>query len=229
MGAVDRTGEKTMTQPAVLNQRELQLAKEAAEWRLLSMLFECPKDAWRTQLPALAAEVEDLELKSAAEDALAEASEGLFHHTFGPGGPAPAREATYHQTVQLGYLMSELQAYYNAFAYRPQTAEPADHVSVETGFIAYLKLKEVYALACEDEERAATAAESAQRFNEEHLANIAQPLAERLKDSGIRYLSKAAMVLSRRVGPPPKARSPLPILQNDQDESEIECGECSGE
>jgi len=32
---------------------------------------------------------------------------------------APPREATYHETVQLGYLMSELQAYYNAFAFRP--------------------------------------------------------------------------------------------------------------
>lgn len=218
-----------MTTPVVLNQRELQLAKEAATWRLISMLFECPNDAWRAQLAALAAEVEDPELKSAAKDALAEAGEGLFHHTFGPGGPAPPREATYHQTVQLGYLMSELQAYYNAFAYRPQTAEPADHVSVETGFIAYLKLKQAYALACEDEERAATAAESAQRFIEEHLVNIAQPLAERLEGSSIRYLTKASAALSRRVGSPPKAPSPLPILQNDQDESEIACGESCGE
>jgi nitrate reductase assembly molybdenum cofactor insertion protein NarJ len=218
-----------MTTPVVLNQRELHLAKEAAGWRLISMLFECPNDAWRAQLAALAAEVEDPELKSAAKDALAEAGEGLFHHTFGPGGPAPAREASYHQTVQLGYLMSELQAYYNAFAYRPQTAEPADHVSVETGFIAYLKLKQAYALACEDEERAATAAESAQRFIEEHLANIVQPLAERLDGSSISYLTKASAALSRRVGPPPKAPSPLPILQNDQDKSEIACGESCGE
>ena len=119
----------------------------------------------------------DSELESAAEDALQEASEGLFHYAFGPGGPAPVREATYHQTVELGYLMSELQAYYNAFAFEPRTAEPPDHISVEAGFIAYLKIKELYALRCEDETRAATASESAQRFLQDHLAIVAQPLS----------------------------------------------------
>jgi len=121
---------------AVLGQREILLAQDAAEWRLLSLLFECPTPEWRVQVTALMHEVTDTDLKSAAQDALDEASEGLFHHTFGPGGAAPPREATYHQTVQLGYLMSELQAYYNAFAFRPVTNEPPDHVSVETGFIA---------------------------------------------------------------------------------------------
>ncbi len=214
-----------MTQNAILGGRELRLAQEAAEWRLISMLFECPRDAWRTQLAALAAEVEDPELKSAAEDALAEAGEGLFHHTFGPGGPAPAREASYHLTLQLGYLMSELQAYYNAFAFAPATTEAPDHVSVETGFIAYLKLKEAYALTCKDKERAATAAESAQRFLEEHLANMAQPLAARLEDSGVSYLAKAGATLSRRVGPPRAAASPLHILQEAPQDSDLACGD----
>jgi hypothetical protein len=47
---------------------------------------------------------------------------------------------SYHQTVQLGYLLSELQAYYSAFAFQPLTNEPPDHVSVETGFIAFQPL-----------------------------------------------------------------------------------------
>jgi nitrate reductase assembly molybdenum cofactor insertion protein NarJ len=218
-----------MTQNAILGDREIQLAKEAAEWRLISLLFECPSDEWRTAVAALMNEVGDAELQSAAQAALEEADEGLFHHTFGPGGPAPPREATYHQTVQLGYLMSELQAYYNAFAFHPVTAEPPDHVSVETGFIAYLKMKEAYALACEDEERAATAAESAQRFVQEHLANIAQSLADRLEGSGISYLAKAGAALFSRVGPPATTASPLPILQQDQDESAFPCGDAGAE
>lgn len=216
-----------MTAPAVLNERELRLAKEAAEWRLISLLFECPDSKWREQVTTLMNEVADAELQSAAHDALEEAGEGLFHYAFGPGGPAPAREATYHQTVQLGYLMAELQAYYNAFAFQPVTAEAPDHVSVETGFIAYLKMKEAYALACQDEERAATAAGSAQRFIDDHLTNLAQPLAEHLEDSGISYLAKASAALLRRVGPQKVAPSLLPILQEEPQESGFACGESS--
>jgi len=89
----------------VLGQREIRLAQDAAEWRLLSLLFECPTPEWRVQVTALMHEVTDADLKSAAQDAVDEASEGLFHHTFGAGGPAPPREATYHQTVQLGYFI----------------------------------------------------------------------------------------------------------------------------
>jgi nitrate reductase assembly molybdenum cofactor insertion protein NarJ len=208
----------------VLGERELRLAHDVAEWRMLSLLFECPTAEWRDQVTALMHEIEDADLKSAVQDALEEASEGLFHHTFGPGGPAPPREATYHQTVQLGYLMSELQAYYNAFAYRPVTSEPPDHVSVETGFIAYLKMKEVYALASGNEEQAMTAAESAGRFLQEHLANIAQPFASHLEGSEIPYLAKAGAALLRRVGPPPSAASPFPILQEELQENEWACG-----
>ncbi|HEX7285889.1 MAG TPA: molecular chaperone TorD family protein [Candidatus Angelobacter sp.] len=217
-----------MTTNMVLGDRELRLAQEAAEWRLLSLLFECPTETWHEQITALIHEIADGELKSAAQGALQEASEGLFHHTFGPGGPAPPREATYHQTIQLGYLMSELQAYYNAFAFHPATAEPPDHVAVETEFIAYLKLKQAYALACHDEERAATAAESAQRFLQEHMANIAQPLADHLEGSGITYLAKAGEALLRRVGPPAIAGSSLPILQEEPKEDEWSCGGLGG-
>lgn len=224
-----RDTEKGSKFTAVLGERERKLAKEAAEWRLLSLLFECPAPQWSRQVTALMDDVADPELKSAAHDALEEASEGLFHHAFGPGGPAPPREATYHQTVQLGYLMSELQAYYGAFAFAPVTSEPPDHVSVEAGFIAYLKMKEAYALACLDEERAATASESAQRFLEEHLANVAQALADRLAGSGISYLAKAGAALLRRVGPPPAAVSPLPVLQDERPESEWACGDASSE
>jgi nitrate reductase assembly molybdenum cofactor insertion protein NarJ len=225
MGPVGDLGEKVMRKNAALGKSELRLAREAAEWRLLSLLFECPTLEWRKQLSTLIQDVADEELKSAAQDALEQASEGLFHHTFGPGGPAPPREATYHQTVQLGYLMSELQAYYNAFAFHPITNEPPDHISLETGFIAYLKLKEAYALACGNKEQAATASESAQRFTVEHLANIAEPLANHLQASDIPYLVKAGAALLRRVCPTPKAASPLPILQEDHQESEWTCGD----
>jgi nitrate reductase assembly molybdenum cofactor insertion protein NarJ len=215
-----------MSSTTTLDKQELQLAKEAAEWRLISMLFECPSDAWRAQLSGLSAEVEYPALKSAALAALEEAEEGLFHYIFGPGGPAPAREASYHQTVELGYLMSEIQAYYNSFAYAPLTAEPPDHISVETGFIAYLKLKEAYALACGETEHAAIASEAAQSFIKDHLRVMAHPLAGYLANSGIAYLEKASAFVAQRVGPLPVVTPILPILQDaiTEDREEPSCG-----
>lgn len=217
-----------MAENEVLNERELQLAHEIAEWRLISLLFECPSESWRAQISALAKEVADPDLQSAVEDALQEADEGLFHYAFGPGGPAPVREATYHLTVELGYLMSELQAYYNAFSFQPRTSEAPDHVSVEVGFIAYLKLKQLYALRCEEESCAATASESTERFLRDHLSNMAQPLSARLHDSGITYLSKAAIALARRVGPPPSVSTPFPIVQDEESEGEFGCAPSDG-
>jgi len=90
-------------------------------------------------------------------------------------------------------------------------------------------MKEAYALACRNEEQAATASEAGQRFAQEHLANVAQPLANHLEGSGIPYLVKAGAALLQRVGPPPTSASPLPILQEELKESEWSCGDVGSE
>ncbi|MCC6364270.1 MAG: molecular chaperone TorD family protein [Bryobacterales bacterium] len=198
------------------------LIQQAAEWRLISLLFECPAgDGWHGQVAALGDSVEDPVLRGAAKAAGKEASEGLYHSTFGPGGPAPAREVSYHDNIQLGYLMSELVQYYQAFAYAPKTEEAEDHVSVEAGFIGYLRLKEAYALAVEDAESAAVTASAAKQFLEDHLSRMAQPLAASLAESGIPYLAGAAEALFARVG----ASKALPVILPRKDEDcEIHCG-----
>lgn len=119
-----------------------QFLVEAAEWRLISLFFDCPTGDWFDQVDALGKQVYDKRLKRAAKFARKQASEGMFHSIFGPGGPAPGREVSYRGWVQPGYLLSELASCYNAFSYKPMTAEVPDHVSVETGFVAYLRLKE---------------------------------------------------------------------------------------
>ncbi len=74
------------------DQRTRKLLSEAAEWRLIGMLLACPQGDWRPQIAKLAAEVNDEPLKQAAAAMADEASEGLYHTTFGPGGPAaPAK------------------------------------------------------------------------------------------------------------------------------------------
>ena len=94
---------------------------------------------------------------------------------------------------------------------------------VEAGFIAYLKLKQSFALAGSQDEKAAITAESCGSFIRDHLANMAQSFSDRLQESGIAYLAKAGAALARRVGPGP-APSPFPILQDTDAQDDLGCG-----
>lgn len=192
-----------------LDPRAAVALRQSAEWRMLGLLFECPAPEWRRQVAALAGEIQDADLRAAAEQALLEAAEGDFHSILGPGGPAPAREVSYHETIQLGYLISEVTAFYTAFAYQPLTVEALDHVSVEAGFVGYLRLKEAFALANSDVDRAGLAADAAKSFVDEHLSHVAQPLAASLAESGVHYLAMAGEALLKRVGAP----RTLPVIQ----------------
>ena len=189
------------------------LLREAAWWRLLGRLFECPGTEWRRDVEALAREVDDDALREAAESALGGATEGQYHSVFGPGGPAPPREVSYHDTLELGSLMSELAGYYDAFHYHPSTSEAPDHVPVEIGFIAYLRLKEAYAVAAGEGEHAATTAHAAERFRVDHLAMLAAPLAAVLANSDLDYLVQVSALLAARAGDRPR-RALLPVLRN---------------
>jgi nitrate reductase assembly molybdenum cofactor insertion protein NarJ len=206
--------------------RVTDLLREAAWWRLIGRLFECPDDAWRADVALLAREQEDVDLADAARSAVADADEGLYHSVFGPGGPAPPREVSYHDTLELGSLMSRLAAYYEAFAYRPLTGETPDHVSVEAGFVAYLRVKEAYALMAGDAEHATITADAASRFVADHLAAVAAPLARLLADAQPGYLATASRLLAARTGPPRGPRR-LPVLV-DVEGGEGSGFECSG-
>jgi nitrate reductase assembly molybdenum cofactor insertion protein NarJ len=201
----------------------LDLARQAAEWRLIGLLFEPPSDQWREQVASLGSEVSDAKLVQAAAAALEEANEELYFSIFGPGGPASAREASYFDNIQLGYLIAELDAHYQAFAYQPSLEEAPDHIAVEAGFIAYLRLKEAYAQAEGDSEHAELTREAALHFVGEHLARVAPALQERFADSGVEYLILATQALFERSGSMKTAPIALPIIQ-DLSEAQFECG-----
>lgn len=206
--------------------RQNSLLREAAAWRLLGLLLECPKEGWRAQTQALAQEIDDTELQNAVASAQQEADEGLYHSIFGPGGPAPPREVSYRDWTQPGYLLAELSEYYRVFGWQPSLAEAPDHVAVEAGFVSYLRLKEAYALACADDEHAAITSAAAQQFITEHLQNLGEPLAKSLEHSGVDYLAKTGASLLRHVGPRPAHPTlvSLPVL-NESDENAFTCGE----
>jgi len=205
----------TITNPPAEAQR---LLHDAAAWRLIGLLFECPHPGWLAQVASLGLAMRDERLKTAAEAAGAEASEGLHHSLFGPGGPVSPREVTYSNGVQLGYLLSELNAYYAAFAYRPKTIEPEDHLSVEAGFMAYLAMKQAYAITSDDEAGAQVANRAAAQFLADHLSRMVEPIARALEVGGPPCLVLAAQALYERVGPAPRTTIPLadgPVADDD--------------
>lgn len=199
---------------------------ESAEWRLISLLFDCPTGNWFEEVRSLGKQVSDKRLKRAAKAAQKEASEGLFHSIFGPGGPAPGREVSYRGWVQPGYMLSELSTYYDAFLYKPLTKEVPDHVAVETGFIAYLRLKEAFALECFDDENAKITAAASSAFIDDHLSKYAEQMSKILANSGIEYLSLAGEALFKRTGRDKDKKNQvyLPVLESVEEETEFECG-----
>lgn len=207
-----------MTDATVLDPQVQSLLMEAAEWHALELLFQCPSAEWKQKLADLRHELAVPDVVKAMGLAIEEANEGAYHSILGPGGPAPAREVSYREIIQLGYLMSELTTYYDAFEFRPATSEVADHVSVEAGFIGFLRLKEAYARADGDEERVSIAREAAERFCKEHLSYIAEPLSAILNHSGEPYLELAGRALLRRAGP--REKQIFEIL--DQETAEME-------
>jgi nitrate reductase assembly molybdenum cofactor insertion protein NarJ len=205
------------------------LLSEAARWRLLGLLFEYPSGRWRGELEALLSDLQDETERGLAASALEFSSEGLHSALFGPGGNVPAREVAYLGGVQFGYLMAELAAFYEAFGYQPSPEEAHDHISVEAGFVGYLKLKQAYAAVSGDAEHAAVAAQAAATFMKEHVAMFAEPMLPRLENFAPDYLAGAGKMLLELAGPSPRSGYPLSdIIDDEIDSSEMSCGSPDG-
>jgi nitrate reductase assembly molybdenum cofactor insertion protein NarJ len=209
--------------PATLNPELTALLTEASEWRLMGLLFEYPSAEWRANLEALLPSLQDHSLRAMAEGALQHATEGLHFALFGPAGTVPVREVTYRGGVQFGYLMAELAAFYEAFGYEPQQVEEApDHLAVQLGFLAFLRLKQVHAMLQEDPDRAALTAEAATTFLKDHLAVQAEPVLARLENFAPEYLVEAGKWILERTGPAPASGYPLGNLDDEDDA--MSCG-----
>jgi len=193
----------------------------AAEWRLISLLFERPRAGWHAEVAALAREVHDPELGAAAEAART-AGEGEFLSVLGPGGRVSPREVAYRSFEDPGQILAALSAVYGAFAYQPRAEDPLDHVAVEAGFVGYLLLKEAFAAAGGQRKAAAMAAVTRSDFLQTHLAPLAAPLAERLQAAGPAYLAAVARVLAARLP------APAPVVTDTaQPDDNPACGACA--
>ena len=210
---------------AITDPRVQQLLAEATAWRLLGLLFERPRTGWWHEAEMLSREVADPAIKAAVDAARQEASEGLYLALLGPGGPASPREVAHRGMEDPGHIIADIGAFYEAFAFQPETEEAPDHLAVEAGFLGYLCLKQAYAWSRGNEEEAEVAAQAVARFRDAHLAIVCWPVADRLEEAGVHYLSLAASALAHRPGPRRESVTTIPAPRPNCDDCPIECGQ----
>lgn len=208
-----------VSEPLELDAAARALLADAAQWRLIGLLFERPRPMWWGEVARLGGDVEDAGLRAAAA-AAHDANEGEYLDVLGPGALS-AREVTHVPVIEPGRRLAELGAFYQAFAYQPVTEEPLDHLSVEAGFFAYLRFKQAYALASGDDEHAQVTGEAADAFLAEHLAPCAAGVAHPLLECAVEHLRLVAQVVAARVGPP---RVLSHVMGDDDEGCGLTCG-----
>ncbi len=196
------------------------LIEESVAWRMFSLAFERPRNGWRDHVTSIANDVTDEGVRNVAELAREQASEELFLNLFGPGGAISPREIAYRGFADPGHLLAELETIYGAFAYEPVSEECPDHVSVEAGFVGYLRMKQAFARIIGDKEAEKLSAEASEIFIREHLAPVAHGLCKRLEDDDEFYVARAAKLMRERIGDVPVSE----IVEPPADDDEISCG-----
>jgi nitrate reductase assembly molybdenum cofactor insertion protein NarJ len=197
---------------------------EAARWHLLALLFERPRAHWREDVARLSRETTDPVLRALA-DAAGAAREGDYLRLLGPGGAVSPREVGHAGGFRdPGWILSDLARFYDAFGYRPRAEDPADHVAVELGFVAYLHLKEALARSTGDEESAAVTSAARDAFVREHVAGFVRSMADRLGPAAAPHLAGALDVATRCL-----PEIPVPRGQEGADPLAGGCGACTAE
>ncbi|MGE3536161.1 MAG: molecular chaperone [Candidatus Tectimicrobiota bacterium] len=165
-------------------------------WRLLAGAFTCPTDENLQELSALAAELADCLASDATSLALpvqlcaqtlaehqASALEGEYHSLFTTQVLVSPYEGTYHRTER-GAIIGDVAAFYTAFALQlaPQSGPP-DALWNELAFLAWLALKEAYALEQDLSEALEVTQHATRRFLDDHLGRWVPLFVRRLLDT----------------------------------------------
>lgn len=186
---------------AELNERERELLEDAASWRLLGLSLERPRGDWADTIRAITRDrAVDPRVAATAARTADESTEQAFLAMFGPGGAASPREVSYRRMGDPGRILAELKVIYDAFAFIPQTEEPPDHVSVEVGFVGYLRLKEAFARMTGDDGSADVIRDASTLFIVEHLSYLVAGLQGRLPEG---FFRDTIQIIAERVGPIP--------------------------
>lgn len=185
--------------------------ERAAQWRLLAQLLSCPDAGWRGRLELLLECITDQTLLGIARHALRESAPQIWLRWFSPAGPVHLRAVAWEGGLQPGYLLSELSAYYGAFAYSPPADCAPDELGVLLDFAAWLELKAAYACASNDSSALEVTGRALESFLARFVAPTAWPVFRQLEQFGAGFFTDAARLAAERAGPEP-SRPPSPEL-----------------
>lgn len=191
------------------------LLREAQEWRLLGRLLERPRKGWHDDVRRLTQGTIDDAVRDAANLAR-DATEGEYLGVFGPSGVVSPRAVAHCGLLDPGQMLADLEFRYRAFGFVPAAEDPSDHISVEAGFVGYLRLKEAYARARQADDPAEITAAASARFLADHLRQMAEPVAACLAGAAPPYLARTGRLLADRVGAPPTIGSRPVIWLTDE-------------
>ena len=105
---------------------------DALDWRLFGVLFECPSDELREEIPMVSRKTTDSLLRETAKTAPKDASISQYYKVLGPGGPVAPRDVSYRKRILPGQLLGELIVCYEAFGYAPKECKHLPTQSVNT-------------------------------------------------------------------------------------------------
>lgn len=179
--------------------------RESTAWRALALLLASPSDSRAEEaarlgdsLPApFGPVIADL-ARQLGHDA-----ESTYHELMGPGAPCPTGESDWAASAMVakGGLLGDVGAFYRAFAFDPsrELREAPDHVAAELSFVAWLHMKEAFAVSAEDAAAARICAEARHAFLEQHLLPFLEPFLERLEQRAGATVYGAVARLCREV------------------------------
>lgn len=165
-------------------------------WRLLAEAFTCPTSESLQDLAYLATDVADCLASDAMSlaapvrllaDALAEsrhdALEAEYHTLFTTQVLVSPYEGSYHRTER-GAIIGDVAAFYTAFSLQlaPQSGPP-DALHNELAFLAWLALKEAYALEHDLPEGLEVTRAATRQFLDDHLGRWVTVFVRRLLDT----------------------------------------------
>lgn len=169
----------------------------AAAWRAASLMFALPTPAVQDELCRLCETMPgDLAVTPRKFAGIAvEDWEEEYHRVLGAGGCA-ACESSYEENALAGRgpVLAGIAGYYQAFSYHPENpgSETPDHLSIETGFLAYLAMKVAFADQAQRGDEKAVALEAYDKFRDEHPRHWLPRFCEELSPYDSPLFSSAA-------------------------------------
>jgi hypothetical protein len=155
------------------------LLLNAAEWQLIALLWESPRNHSLAQISCLAAKIDDPLLKEAAS--LAEqAAQEQYDECF---GSVPLQEAGYPGNHDPQQILTEIESEYRNSEFITQRSGPSDHVTVESEFISHLYARIARAKISDHEEAASVSLETRKKFLKEHFIPLIKNINRRMTGS----------------------------------------------